>query len=335
MSDIKLTPEQEAKMPDYVKKWVSIGTATEPTDMIAAAHWIKEAYKAAGAPAPTYILGPVAGPYEAQIAEDALKRAAADGVEFDPEHPGRALNDYINAAIREAATAPRRKLSYSNQIYGFQEYWLSYYDFVGTECGDDITRVKPLLELAKVCGWWTPLNDVAIVQNRPLEIHMNAAERLHNPTGAAIRFAETMPGVPSHSNVYAVNGVRVPRAVIENTYNGADIDAEQNAEVRRIMIERYGAERYITETGAELVNKDEFGELYRKHVPDDEAIFMVKVVNSTQEPDGTFKDYWIRVDPNAYGGLKTARAAVASTWRNEDGSLIFARPEDYDCEIET
>ena len=64
---------------------------------------------------------------------------------------------------------------------------------------------------------------------------------------------------------------------------------------------------------------------------------MVKVVNSTIEPDGTYKDYFIRVSPNAYGGLKTARAAVASTWRNNDAerSLVFKNPEDYNPDIET
>lgn len=47
------------------------------------------------------------------------------------------------------------------------------------------------------------------------------------------------------------------------------------------------------------------------------------------------KDYFIRCDPKAYGGLKTAHAAVASTWRNADGSMLFEKPEDYNCEIES
>jgi hypothetical protein len=62
---------------------------------------------------------------------------------------------------------------------------------------------------------------------------------------------------------------------------------------------------------------------------------MVRVTNATMEPDGTFKDYWIRVDPKSYAGLKTAHAAVASTWRKADGSMLFERPEDYNCEVET
>ena len=100
-------------------------------------------------------------------------------------------------------------------------------------------------------------------------------------------------------------------------------------EVRRVKIDQYGQSRYLQDTGAEVVAEDDFGVLYRKSLGDDEALMMVKVVNSTPEPDGTFKDYFIRVDPNAYGGLKTARAAIASTWRNEDESLMFDDPNDY------
>ena len=45
------------------------------------------------------------------------------------------------------------------------------------------------------------------------------------------------------------------------------IDAEQNTEVRRVMIERFGAERLIREGGAELVNEDEAGRLWRRELP--------------------------------------------------------------------
>ncbi len=40
---------------------------------------------------------------------------------------------------------------------------------------------------------------------------------------------------------------------------------------------------------------------------------MVKVVNSAPEPDGTFKDYFLRVPPT----MQTARQAVAWTFGKE------------------
>jgi hypothetical protein len=42
----------------------------------------------------------------------------------------------------------------------------------------------------------------------------------------------------------------------------------------------------------------------------------------------TGRSYLIRVDPDAYGGIRTVRATIASTWRYPDGSLVFKRPED-------
>jgi hypothetical protein len=68
-----------------------------------------------------------------------------------------------------------------------------------------------------------------------------------------------------------------------------------------------------------------------KEVKDDEPLVMIDMLNSTPEPDGTTKRYMLRVDPKAYGGeaTKDCHAAMASTWRNPDGTLVFAKPEHY------
>jgi hypothetical protein len=42
----------------------------------------------------------------------------------------------------------------------------------------------------------------------------------------------------------------------------------------------------------------------------DEPLVMVKVRNSTPEPDGAYKDYFLRVPPT----MRTAREAVAWTF---------------------
>ena len=324
----KLSQEQIAKFPEYVKKWVEIGINTEPTNMTKAKKFIKQAYEVAGLTPPKYFIGPVNGPHEAALAEDILKQYAKNGVQFKNE---KDLNTKVIDDINEQLKNKPKKVDISNQIYGYQEHWLSYYDYFRNECKLDINLIDPLIELSKVCGWWTPLRSVAIVQHRAEEIHRDSEGRLHNPNGAAIKFR----GKDSVNNVYAVHGVRVPKSVIDNTFSLKDIEKENNAEVRRVMIERYGQSKYILDSGAKQVHSDDFGTLYVKELQGDEPIMMVKVVNSTQESDGSFKDYWIRVDPKAYGGIKTARAAVASTWRNKDGSFVFDKPEDYDCSIET
>jgi hypothetical protein len=93
--------------------------------------------------------------------------------------------------------------------------------------------------------------------------------------------------------------VRVPADVIDDpkSITVERIGRETNAEIRRVMIDRYGPARYLVDAGAQEISRDARGILYRKDVISDEPIVMVKVANSTAEPDGSFKDYFLRVDP--------------------------------------
>jgi hypothetical protein len=330
----KLTQDQIDLFPSYVKKWVDIGLNTEPTDMIESVKFIKDAYKKANIDEPKYFIGPVNSPYEAAIAESIINFHVTHKTKFNSAADlNKTVLKQVEDVINKNSDLEIKSISISNQIYGSQEYWLSYYDYFQNECGLDLSLIDPLIGLSKVCGWWTPMKNVAIIQHRPLEIHRDVEGRLHNENGASVKFR----GETNIPNVYSVHGVRVTEKVINRDYTVDDIDKESNAEVRRVMIDLYGQSNYIIDSNATVVHADDFGTLYRKEIPGDEPLMMVKVVNSTQEPDGSFKDYWIRVDGNAYGGLKTARAAVASTWRNNDAerSLIFAKPEDYDPDIET
>ena len=148
-------------------------------------------------------------------------------------------------------------------------------------------------------------------------------------TGPAVAY-------PDGWAIYAVHGVRVPAHVIESpkSITVEEIEKETNAEVRRVMMERYGLDRYIKDSGAHKVHSDDWGTLWRKDVPDDEPLVMVEVLNSTPEPDGSFKTYFLRCDPQlrplpdpAWDEEKkrdwmrqqepqemTAHNAIASTW---------------------
>lgn len=109
---------------------------------------------------------------------------------------------------------------------------------------------------------------------------------------------------------------------------------EENSEIRKIMLERY-TDRYVLDHGVTVVNHDHSGILYRMKIHRGEDILMVRVLNSTPEPDGTmsreeaiaifgdaakaavdapidarFKEYMIRVPPN----MTKASEAVAWTF---------------------
>ena len=325
----ELSEAQTVTFPYYRKKWIDIGLCTEECNVEEAKKWIKKTYKVAKSDSLKYFIGPVNNPLEASKVVNILKEMLKAKTEFDDaDHLNQLVLDRLyNSKDRSF----EKDLEYNNQLAGNQEYWFSYADFFLNETEvTGLEDIKPLLELSKHIGWWIALEGVAILQHRPLSITFDDQDRIHNTEGAAIKFRGD-----SEVDVYAVHGITVEKKIIDRDYTVDDIDAEMNTEIRRIMIDLYGDIRYIQDSGLEPVQTDEFGSLFVKKVPDDEDIVMVKVVNSTMEPDGSFKDYWLRADPRAYNGERTARAAVASTWRNKDGSYIFATPEEYDCEIET
>jgi hypothetical protein len=76
------------------------------------------------------------------------------------------------------------------------------------------------------------------------------------------------------------------------------------------MLEHYGYHRYLADSGAEPLHRDETGTLWRIQLPADEPVVMVEVLNSTPEPDGTSRTYWLRVPPHT----ATAREGVAWTF---------------------
>jgi hypothetical protein len=177
----------------------------------------------------------------------------------------------------------------------------------GTEEDDDGTDAA-LDALAAVCrsaGWWWPFARVAVVCERPVALRRDEAGRLDCATGPALGFADGLA-------LYAWRGMPVPAGFLDelSSLTPERIRAEENAELRRVMLEHYGYDRYLTDSGARPVHRDGTGVLWRVELPGDEPVVMVEVVNATPEPDGTRRTYWLRVPPYT----RTAREGVAWTF---------------------
>ena len=100
--------------------------------------------------------------------------------------------------------------------------------------------------------WW-PWKRFVMVCDRPKEIHIEqrqGAHRMHNEAGLAISWRDGW-------GLYFVHGVRVPAVVVEHpeTITVQQILAEPNAEVRRIMCEQMGWERFVADAGMRLVDE--------------------------------------------------------------------------------
>lgn len=97
----------------------------------------------------------------------------------------------------------------------------------------------------------------------------------------------------------------------EHELTVARIRRRTNAEIRRVLLERYGWERYLRDSRAELLGEDRYGRLWQTrwgYPP--EHVALLDVDNSTPEPDGSRKRYFLRVPPE----MRTPREAVAWTF---------------------
>lgn len=216
----KLTPEQEAQLAVYRENWIKIGLDTSKTDKKECQKWIKLAYKNANLTPPKKFIW-VDSPLEA------YNKAKEIG--------GDETSEYINNFCYG---------SHDSSRLSFYAYGL---EVLKLECCEIL---RPHMEIAKHCGWWLPFDEVVIVSGKPLSISMKN-NMLHNEKGPAIVYRDGFC-------VYALNGVRVPKDIVETPWDKIDLKilaSERNAEIRREIVRKVGIERIIKELHAKIVDK--------------------------------------------------------------------------------
>lgn len=195
--------------------------------------------------------------------------------------------------------------------------WLAFYDYFRNEVGlvEETKELVGLTELSKHCGWFIPHKHICWASEKHSDIKRDEEGRLHSLEGPCVQYTDGW-------KIYAVHGILINEWIIENPelITIEKIDAEENVEVRRIMVNQYdkghGEGAYIIDSKAELIDVDIDGcgnpiELYKKERPGDEPVAIIKLINSTKESDGTNKVYFQRVDPIHTKALE----AVASTFK--------------------
>ena len=169
-----------------------------------------------------------------------------------------------------------------------------------------------------------------MVCERPRELHRDEQGRLHYASGPAVAWGDGW-------GVHSWHGTRVPADIIERpeSITVKRIEEERNAELKRIMIDRYGMARYVRDAKFDVVDADTdpLGQPRRLLRRDD--VVVVELTNSTIDADGTRRVYHIPVEPELRplleGGAMgdpqrmTALNAVASTYgmRGEEYKLAM------------
>ncbi|HEY9774151.1 MAG TPA: hypothetical protein V6C81_10130 [Planktothrix sp.] len=190
--------------------------------------------------------------------------------------------------------------------------WLATSDFLRQQrCSFNGTLNSSIdlwLSFAFNCTACLFFENFCFVYEKPLSLLFDDRGRLHAEDRPAVTFADK-------TGLFFWHGAEVEEEIVTkpDTITIKRIHRESNAEIRRILIERFGFEQFIRLSGAKLIQEDECGALYEKQLEGDEPIVVVKVLNSTPEPDGSDKHYWLRVPPE----VRTAREAVAWTFGME------------------
>ena len=193
--------------------------------------------------------------------------------------------------------------------------------------------------VTRMVGIWLPFVDATeaglwlfwMTDERIIAVGRPAMEitggRLHCSSGPAVSW-------PSGAKFWFWRGVQVSREIVEkpSSITLTGIGAERNQERRRVLIERYktgesvsGAAAYLRDSGSIIEDTDErWGTLRRKKRRGDSDLLVLEVINRSPEPDGSFRHYFLRIQPDLRpmlpeGGLgepqrPTALNAVASTF---------------------
>lgn len=218
--------------------------------------------------------------------------------------------------------------SIGGQLWVGSWYWGgSWVSFFREVCklelpGNLWDRSRSLEAIIESCSWWYPHTHFVMATERPAQIHRELTDpnvergwtshRLHHDSQEAMEF-------PDGWGIHVIHGILVSKQVVEapETLTIKQITNEPNTEIRRIMMQRFGYDRYIKESGAKCVDQMDDAKLYRISRPDDTDLVMLELTNSTPEPDGTHKVYFERVHPE----LRPFR-------RQTDGTVWLGEPQE-------
>lgn len=278
----ELTPEQKAILPKYEERWRAIMLNTDPCDFEGAKKAAIKCYKLAGQDPPKKFYVTRSPNEGAHLAAELKLKEKDKDAKLDPEDPEH------RQLISE---------SFGEMIYGFHEgHWVGFYEFLMKECGvTGLEEAQGLIDMAQVCGWWASYKDVAIFQDRPKELHYNEQGELHNENGPAVLYRDGWA-------CYSWNGMRISPsdAWILTNPERITVDSirkQNNAELRRIMVEKMGLDKYLAASETRLIDMDSLtleGSATRALVEDGEGDrWLVGTDGSTK------RMYFMPVDKNA------------------------------------
>jgi hypothetical protein len=176
-----LTPEQEAKIPEYEKRFLEIGLSTAPTDKTAAENAVRNMYKYLGKTNTEFSNVPDFIWAESPFQGATLAAKLAKGSE-----------DVTLQEVRDQAELAN---------YGsFEAYWVSTYAYIAEVLPvqkDELTSIA--VDIVTNCGVFWMFEKVVVMTPKPSVIQMKE-NNLHCEDGPALAWG-------NGDGIYAINGV--------------------------------------------------------------------------------------------------------------------------------
>ena len=238
----KLTPEQEAAMPQYVKKWISVGTSTAEIPDEEAATIVANFRKLINLETNMPLVF-AKNPIEAWV--------------LCCLHEQDVPLDKLQETMKDVFAGKNKKYEIPTASLPFNDISLcstfSFYDYMINEVG---VELEPEL-LAKYKIWeqtsklWAiyPLPTLTVVCRKPVEVHLNENNVLHRDGGPALIFDGE-----GDFKIFCLNGVTVPEYLAVTPSHKIDINLykeEKNADVKAEFVRKVGIERFL-ELGKKL-----------------------------------------------------------------------------------
>jgi hypothetical protein len=132
----------------------------------------------------------------------------------------------------------------------FWQSWAAFYEggsIAGVEY--DLQKYNDFQFICKNLSFILPFENTCFVAAPPIYVGWSSDGEIHSEDRAAVEYADGF-------KIWAIEGYIVPESLVMNPQLQTidEINNEQNEEIKRIRISRYGWDKYLTESNAKVLD---------------------------------------------------------------------------------
>lgn len=232
----ELTPEQIAKFPEYIEKWIAIGTNTDRLKFDDTKEIVDNFRKLIGLEVVPMVI--MKNPIESWVACCLFEL----GVTMENIHieVASVFNGNPKKYVIPPAILPYQTGSFFAHLFSFYDYLLTE---VGIKFTDELLAKYKNWEKTSQIGCIYPLTTVTVISEKPSFISLNEKKVLHCETGPALKYE----GLGDFT-IYALNGISLPDWIVTTPAEQLTLEMYQkltNADEKAEFVRKIGIERFI------------------------------------------------------------------------------------------